>query len=57
MLGEPSVVARRIDGRHIPAVGNEAKQMIGRTAVHDISAASSGGVRSRVIFSRGGFRK
>jgi len=31
VLREPSVVARRVDGGEVLAVGNEAKQMIGRT--------------------------
>ena len=31
VLREPSVVAKRVDGGQVLAVGNEAKQMIGRT--------------------------
>src|SRR5437870_6651524 len=31
VLREPSVVAKRVDGGEILAVGNEAKKMIGRT--------------------------
>ncbi len=31
MLREPSVVAKRVDGGEVLAVGNEAKKMIGRT--------------------------
>ena len=31
VLREPSVVAKRVDGGEVLAVGNEAKKMIGRT--------------------------
>jgi rod shape-determining protein MreB len=37
VLREPSVVAKRVDGGEVLAVGNEAKKMIGRTPGHIVA--------------------